>query len=60
MTGNPLKTVTEIRITDPYILRAVAEEQSRTDEKSATKTACRLISERLAIRENAPAQSASQ
>jgi len=46
----------EVRITDPYTVRMVIDEQNRTGEKSLAKVAGRLISERLAIRENAPAQ----
>lgn len=43
--------VTEIRITDAYIVRLVTAEQNRTGERSSAKVAGRLISERLAIRE---------
>lgn len=35
-----------IRITDPYVIRRVEEEQRRTKEKTAAKTAIRMILER--------------
>lgn len=44
-----------IRITDPYIAKLVSEEQRRTGERSMARTAARLITERLAIREVMPA-----
>ena len=43
--------MTEVRITDPYTVRLIAEEQARTGEKSAARVASRLIAERMAIRE---------
>jgi hypothetical protein len=46
--------INEIRITDPYVANLVAEEQKRTGERSMARTASRLITERLAIREAKP------
>jgi hypothetical protein len=43
--------VSEVRITDPYVVSLITDEQNRTGEKSSARTAGRLISERLAIRE---------
>jgi hypothetical protein len=43
--------VGEVRITDPYVVSLITDEQNRTGEKSSARTAGRLISERLAIRE---------
>jgi hypothetical protein len=40
--------LTEIRITDPYVIRLVEAEQKKTGEKTATKTAGRLLIERFA------------
>jgi hypothetical protein len=42
---------TAIRITDPHIIRLVKAEQLKAGEGTATRTAGRLIAERLAIRE---------
>lgn len=46
--------IDEIRITDPYVAKLVADEQKRTGERSMARTASRLITERLAIREVKP------
>ena len=43
--------VREIRITDPAVLSLVDREKASTGEKTATRTAARLIIERLASRE---------
>jgi hypothetical protein len=40
--------VTAIRITDAFLIQRITEEQQRTGEGTAVKTASRLISERLA------------
>ena len=40
--------VKDIRITDSYITRIVAEEQTRRGDKTATKTAAQMILERYA------------
>lgn len=53
-TSNPTAEINEIRITDPYVAKLVAEEQERTGERSLARTAGRLITERLAIREVKP------
>jgi hypothetical protein len=41
----------DIRITDPYVRQQVESERIRAGESTATKTAARLIVERLAQRE---------
>lgn len=43
-----MSLVVAIRITDPYVIKQVVAEQERTGEATATKTAMRLINERLA------------
>lgn len=40
--------VTAIRIADPHLLKAIEAEQKKTGEGTPTKTAQRLITERLA------------
>lgn len=50
-TNDIQEPVGEVRITDPYVISLVTNEQNRTGEKSSARTAGRLISERLAIRE---------
>jgi hypothetical protein len=44
--------IKEVRITDQFTIRRISEEQERSGEATATKTAARLINERLAILEN--------
>lgn len=46
------KPVTVIRLIDPFILKLIHEEQQRTGEATATRTAGRLIAERVAMRQN--------
>ncbi len=41
----------DLRITDPYVRELVEAERARAGESTATKTAARLILERLAQRE---------
>lgn len=43
-----MSQVTAIRITEAFILKRISEEQERTGESTATKTATRLLNERLA------------
>lgn len=38
----------DVRITDPFILRQVESERRKRGDATGSKTACRLISERLA------------
>lgn len=40
--------VTAIRISDPRLIKAIEAEQQKSDEGTPTKTAQRLITERLA------------
>jgi hypothetical protein len=41
------KSVSDIRITDPYLVRQISAEQEKQGDATATKTAGRLILERL-------------
>lgn len=43
--------VTEVRISDPHVISLIEAEQERTGEATATKTAGRLIAERIALKE---------
>jgi hypothetical protein len=43
-----VKEVKDIRITDPYVRRRVEAARRRAGESTSTKTAARLILERLA------------
>lgn len=46
-----MSRITNIRITDPYILELVEKEQERSREATPAKTAQRMIIERAAQRE---------
>lgn len=45
---NEGRMTTAVRITDPYVVKMIAAEQSRRGDHTATKTAARLITERIA------------
>ena len=56
--GDSKEAVSSVRITDPYVIKLVTDEQQRSGEATAAGTAARLIIERLVHKEILPSASA--